>query len=287
MAHRPHIYALALSLAAIATPAAVWAFGDQGHQIICAIAMKELTPSARAKVNKIMAPETHYNTFWEACVWPDHPRKRGPEHFINEPRSTDAITANTCPQADTCLFTAIATDEAAVGDTNADKEARLESLKYLGHWMGDIHQPLHVSFEDDRGGNKIKSKGVCSSNLHSDWDTCLVVTQLGGGNPNTIAKNIRKSISDADRAKWTQGGPVDWANESYQISTGTGAQYCVDDHGVCQYDATHEEFSEGDTEKKITVNQAYVDANGPVLEEQVKKAGVRLGKMLETLLNPT
>jgi S1/P1 Nuclease len=44
-----------------------------------------------------------------------------------------------------------------------EREERLEALEYLGHWVGDVDQPLHVSFQDDRGGNDLGvSGGVCS-----------------------------------------------------------------------------------------------------------------------------
>src|SRR6202042_1022788 len=69
------------------------------------------------------------------------------------------------------------------GSTGRAKEpgqaGKLASLKFLGHWVGDIHQPLHVSFEDDRGGNNIAVTGECGSNLHSAWDTCLVLKAVG------------------------------------------------------------------------------------------------------------
>jgi S1/P1 Nuclease len=47
---------------------------------------------------------------------------------------------------------------------------RLIVLKSVGHWVGDIHQPLHVSFVDDRGGNNIRVSGQCAGNLHATWD---------------------------------------------------------------------------------------------------------------------
>ena len=58
-----------------------------------------------------------------------------------------------------------------LSSSSATEQETLEALKYLGHWVGDVHQPLHVSFEDDRGGNEIGvSGGVCSHNLHAVWD---------------------------------------------------------------------------------------------------------------------
>jgi len=51
--------------------------------------------------------------------------------------------------------------------TSTDDQAKLASLKYLGHWVGDIHQPLHVSFADDRGGNFIRESGPCVNSQHT------------------------------------------------------------------------------------------------------------------------
>jgi hypothetical protein len=45
--------------------------------------------------------------------------------------------------------------------------------------VGDVHQPLHVSFEDDRGGNNITVVGECQGKLHAAWDSCLVVKAVG------------------------------------------------------------------------------------------------------------
>jgi hypothetical protein len=77
------------------------------------------------------------------------------------------------------VLTAILADSkvlASKAETDAD---RLIALKSLGHWVGDIHQPLHVSFGDDRGGNNISVSGQCSGNLHATWDNCLVLYVSG------------------------------------------------------------------------------------------------------------
>ena len=63
--------------------------------------------------------------------------------------------------------------------SNASQAQKLASLKFLGHWVGDVYQPLHVSFEDDRGGNSVLVTGLCGANLHSAWDTCLVLKAVG------------------------------------------------------------------------------------------------------------
>src|SRR5262245_39755523 len=95
------------------------------------------------------------------------------------------IGADPCPTADKCVVTAILKDMRDLAFATDDKE-QLLLLKSLGHWVGDIHQPLHVSFEDDRGGNKVEVDGPCGRNLHGVWDGCIQSEKIGD-NPKTIA----------------------------------------------------------------------------------------------------
>jgi hypothetical protein len=107
-----------------------------------------------------------------------------------------------------------------------DDEAKLEALKFLGHWVGDVHQPLHVSFEDDRGGNNILVTGECGSNLHSAWDTCLVLKAVGE-DVGEAATELMKTITPAEIESWTRSEPMDWANESFVIAEQAQTKYCI------------------------------------------------------------
>src|SRR5262245_34604773 len=201
-----------------------WSWGDVGHKIVCEIASHELTDKARAEVQRLIATDPEqFPSFADACIWPDHPKKRRVEHFINVPRNFTTFTSNTCPPGDPCLLSAIEGD-LAVLTGGGDDEAKLASLKFLGHWVGDIHQPLHVSFSDDLGGNKIKDTGPCKNNLHilnlhAVWDVCIIEQTLGN-NPRDIGAMLQEEITDAERARWQ--GPVSeahtWANESLVVT---------------------------------------------------------------------
>lgn len=70
-----------------------------------------------------------------------------------------------------------------------------EALEFLGHWVGDIHPPLHVSFEDDRGGNRVAAQGTSCENLHAVWDRCLVQERLGM-DPLSFARELQTVIAD-------------------------------------------------------------------------------------------
>ncbi|WP_461328028.1 S1/P1 nuclease [Bradyrhizobium huanghuaihaiense] len=116
--------------------------------------------------------------FSESCVYPDHPRKRASDHFINLPQTAHELPPEGCPGETPRALSAIENDSTVLGSKGKPADP-LTALKFLGHWVGDIHQPLHVSFADDKGGNGIDVSGQCSGVLHSTWDTCLVVKAVG------------------------------------------------------------------------------------------------------------
>ncbi len=72
------------------------------------------------------------------------------------------------------MVTAIEEDFAVLASPEASDRQKVKALKFLGHWAGDIHEPLHVSFEDDRGRNDIITNGSSCDSLHAVWDRGLV-----------------------------------------------------------------------------------------------------------------
>jgi hypothetical protein len=87
-----------------------WAWGDQGHKIICEIAFRLAQPSTRAEIRKLISNDDRFDSFSDACTWPDHPRQRASEHFLNLPRDSDGLHSVTCPGASACVVTAIKKD---------------------------------------------------------------------------------------------------------------------------------------------------------------------------------
>jgi S1/P1 Nuclease len=247
-----------------------WAWGDTGHKVICEIAFRLAQPDTRAAVRRLIRSDSEFDTFADSCVFPDHPRKRAPEHFINLPRDSHGLTSDECPGTDKCVLTAILNDSKVLA-SRAEKAAdRLIALKFLGHWVGDIHQPLHVSFEDDRGGNQITVHGECSRNLHSTWDNCLVENAVGTDVADA-ATDLTDAITPEMKTRWTASDPRDWANESFALAEAVRTGYCI----------MHESTCDRPDGSDVTVNAAYLEANDPVVKEQLQKAGVRLARLLD------
>lgn len=259
------------------------AWGDTGHQIICAIAFQELNPQARAVVERLLQLDPDFQTFSRACIWPDHPRKRSAEHFVNLPRSAARLENDPCPLAAKCTVTAIAADHAALANTTLTDAKRLEALKYLGHWVGDVHQPLHVSFKDDKGGNDIEERGPCAQNLHAVWDSCIIARKLGT-DIQAIAGELRSQVTSADRAQWNSTTPKEWANESFKITTSAEVEYCVQKNNACWYERNNRELDADEPKKFVTVNEAYLERHLPTIKQRLTQAGVRLAGLLNRVL---
>src|SRR5262249_46746157 len=147
-------------------------------------------------------------------------------------RTSTGIARGNCPTAGPCLLTAIERDMAMLSSNSASAADKLKSLKLLGRWVADIHQPLHVSFDDDRGGNNINVYGECTTNLHSAWDTCLVQKAIG---PDVLVgvSDLLRTITPGMKEEWNTTNPRDWANESFAIARAPATKYCVQHGSSC------------------------------------------------------
>ncbi|MGB8604770.1 S1/P1 nuclease [Bradyrhizobium sp.] len=257
----------ALAFVSLCGDAQAWS--DPGHKIICEIAFRLAKQDTRAAISRLMESDTVFKTFSDSCVFPDHPRIRASEHFINLQRNSKGLTSDDCPKADKCVLTAILNDAKVLSSKEAADADRLIALKSLGHWVGDIHQPLHVSFEEDRGGNKISVNGQCSGNLHAAWDNCLVQYAVGPDISDAVTE-LLGSITPEQKTRWMASEPRDWANESFAIAEAVKTGYCGMHGDSCDMSAG-----------SVTISAEYLDANEPVVKEQLQKAGVRLARVLD------
>jgi hypothetical protein len=248
------------------------AWGDTAHQVICEIAFRLVRPTTQAEIQRLILsdPSATFPDFSEACVLPDHPRTRNLEHYINLPRNSIGLSSDECPANALCVLTAILSDLRIVSSKNETDAKRRIALEFLGHWVGDIHQPLHVSFADDRGGNDIKVSGCPRNNLHAVWDACLVDGYVVRHGVATAVAELMKTITPEKQALWTKSSPRDWANETFALAKAPSTGYCV----------MHDQSCDRLTDP-LTITNEYIETNQPVVREQMQKAGVRLAHILD------
>jgi len=259
-------------LAVVALSGTAWGWDDTGHKIVCEMAFRLVKPVTRAEITTLIQIDPEFASFSDACTWPDHPKRRAREHFINVPRNAEGLTSAACPLAESCILTAIASDLAVLSSASTPAVDRLAALKFLGHWLGDIHEPLHVSFVDDRGGNAIAVSGECQGVFHAAWDDCLLRKAVGD-DVSAAAGSLIGAITPALSERWTATQPRDWANESFALAKDARTGYCTQQPGSCALPAG-----------PVTIDAAYVAASTPVIREQLQKAGVRLAHLLDAAL---
>lgn len=311
---------IAVCLVGILAPKPAAAWGKFGHLTTCDLAYRNLTPTSREALKHLLRsesggitvkgrgrmPDRHYTSFNVGCLEEDEvPRQHEADHFINVPRSATMITG--CPGTGECVLSGIARDFAILRDTSKTDEERVFALMALGHWLGDIHQPLHISYADDRGGNGIDATlaGKCGTstyrveNLHGVWDNCLLeaglferVRQRRDFSRNWSRFTITYRAVDTLMANTSltqekaivAGDPQAWANESYAITRDSGVRYCVQVGSQCQYSASS--ATKTNPKRVEALNQTYLAAYKSIAEERVRNAGFRLAHLINQALDP-
>jgi hypothetical protein len=287
-----------VALVLFGVPLKAFAWAELGHVTVCEIAYRELTDVAREELKRIMLKHPDNTSFNKACLWADNkPKTRPQEHYLNLSRETATISVAQCGPGGKCIFSAIESDYAILADDSKPLKARAEALILLGHWIGDIHQPLHISYSDDKGGNSIVTTGACGkSNMHSVWDKCLVekgvIARLGVTARWRTTRAYRAAdvlvgkISESERQKWIEASPAEWANESYQMARDPAALYCVKRSGSCWLSQETRSAGERGDEITIELDAAYVERWGKAVEIRLQKAGVRLAHYINQALDP-
>lgn len=247
------------------------AWGKAGHKIVCAVAFRLAAPATQAEIRRLMRIDPEFSAFEDSCSWPDHPRQRSSEHIVHVPRSSTRLDAD-CPLAGKCVVAAIRHDLGVLAAKSSSDHDKLAALKFLAHWVGDVHQPLHVAFKDDRVGVGIAVAGECAGNLHAAWDTCLVTKTLGN-DAARAASEIAGMSTPAGRKQWSSSGPRDWANESLVIARDAATKYCVRRGRACEPPTG-----------PVVVDAAYVSRNGTIVRDRLVRAGVRLARLLDSAL---
>lgn len=194
-----------LALTAIASTAYSW--GDSGHGAIAMIAYRHLTPEARAKVDALMTTgvEKRYHNLLMTSFWADEWRsdhgETGPWHYINIHFRTDGKPV-TMKALDENVSWAVTKFRAKLADKSLNSTGKAEAFRFLVHFVGDAHQPMHNVARDtnafpegDRGGNDfpiVPGNGLPSwnTNLHRVWDSGCGAFDIGirGWEDGALAK---------------------------------------------------------------------------------------------------
>jgi hypothetical protein len=282
------LLALAALAALIGSQACAW--GDLGHEVTALIAYRHLVPTARSALDAMLASDADALTagdFASRATWADKFRNAHREtaawHFvdieIDQPDLKDACFgfpisppgqwASQGPAQD-CVVNKIDQFAAELKSLSTPPPERLLALKFLIHFMGDLHQPLHAADHHDRGGNcvSLSPPQGAQNNLHAYWDVS-VVSALGQSAAQ-IAGTLDARLSATDIKEWTQGTPQSWALDTFEI--GRRDVYALASAPTCQSGGS------------VALSPAYQRQAEKDAATQLLKAAVRLAAVLNGAL---
>lgn len=301
---RVFVCCVAVIVLALSTAKQANAWGIVGHRIVCELAYGLLDSQQQASVDQLTfafkKPNgKKFKSFSESCSFADTARHNARDglsnwqayknfdrwHYVNLPRDTvDAVKALGMRTGDSVL-TAIAHHGAVLRDEKIDLATRGEALIMLAHWVGDVHQPVHVAFADDRGGSAIKldkSAGL-GRHFHSAWDSGIIKASRGGRRLRKYITDLSQ-INEVDIKQWRREKSIFvWAAESYAITTSPVAQYCQ--WRTRSWFGLKKSRACEPMSSAPKVNAQYVSRIAPLLEQRLQQAAVRLAAMIASSLS--
>jgi hypothetical protein len=250
------------------------AWGEEGHQVVALIAAERLDPQAKNEIASLLDMSDASAAMVKVASWADEIKDSRDEtetwHFVDIQIASDGYDAARDCKDDNCVVGQVNKDTAILRDKNQPKAARAEALKFLIHFVGDMHQPMHCADNNDRGGNAVTvvANGRLT-NMHRVWDTAVVNAM--GTDARKVAAILSPVISPALSAQWASGAPENWVNECFVI-----AKKQI-------YEAVPGMIA---AKTQIKLDDKYPVSVGPITASQLAKGGVRLAWILNTALDP-
>lgn len=157
----------------------VLAWGPKGHELVSRVACNELNSAGRSWVRSVLGNTDFCEEMVRVSTWADEQPDTAPFHFVNSKNGCGAfVEALNCGESDSldrqCLVTGIPRYVMMAVAPSSSPEDRNVGLKMLIHLMADLHQPMHLGFAEDRGGNDINLNNPTDTNLHEVWDSLLI-----------------------------------------------------------------------------------------------------------------
>ena len=238
-------------------PTPIW--GQTGHRVVGAVADQHLKGSTKRALKKLLNHESlaYVSTYADIIKSDSLYDKFSTWHYLNMPLDGDYATSKKNPEGD--LVSGINTCKQIIKSEQTTKEEKAFYLKMLIHLIGDLHQPLHLGLEEDRGGNDFKVQWYYSdSNMHSVWDTKMI--ESFGMSYSELAHNLTYySKDEIDRIQ--SGSVLDWIEETHILTK-----------------VVYESAEQGEN-----LRGGYGYKHFDMVRNQLEKAGIRLAKVLNEL----
>ena len=199
-------------LAPLFAPGLLWSWGRTGHRVSAMMAESRLTPAALAAVRSLLEPG---ESLADASTWADEQRevpRSGPWHYVNVPISEPRYDPRFC-SPEGCVVSKVEDFERVLSDPRASRAEKQQALRFLVHFIQDLHQPLHVGDTGSRGGNLVQVRFFdVGTNLHRVWDSAVI--EWHSTDEANVAAGTERLATPQMAAAWSKGSVEDWATES-------------------------------------------------------------------------
>ena len=240
------------------------AWGVEGHHIVAAIASANLTPAARSQVRDLLGSDGA-QVMADVSTWADEIRSEAPHLQIGISLTSRWEARDTNRPGLSLWYSASLLSRTVRGNTcgrKIERRLRAQALRFLIHFIADLHQPLHAADNSDAGGTRffvvLRER---PTNMHAVWDDYM--PNAVGHDAEEVARRIGASISAQQRQDWSSGSPVQWANETFRLAR----------REIYGAPAAHRELPND-----------YPQQMRAIAVEQLSKAGIRLASVLNTAL---
>lgn len=258
---------LALSAGA---PSAAFAWGELAHRTIGELARRRVAPATQAKITALLEPRGQ--TLPGSATWADQVRNQAdyrataPDHYVNMEDGESYLSSAINRSGD--VVQALIRYEDQLRDSATGDSQRADALRFIIHYVGDLHQPLHAGRGSDKGGNTVQVQFFGrGSNLHRVMDGQAldrVLTEIGVERDETaLADYLERSGELKAAASGTGKTFLDWTAESQ--------------------DACRTVYATGGRQ----LDSAYLAKVRPILLQRIAQAGVRLAELLDAIFKPT
>ncbi len=256
-----------------------------------------LTPKARARVASILgvpdSTEAVADAMAAASTWADDVKgttKTGEWHYIDlalQDKKSDmnkrCVDSN-CVVARIRLFS----KQLASGKKGTDpKWTDLDALRFVIHFVGDVHQPLHAVSDADLGGNceRLDPAVDTARNLHALWDGgMLMEVEKDDRVLTTNLESYLDKLGPQAQKNWAKGDERSWAWESHQLADRDLYQRLHVPLEPVVFPAGCQAAPPEITRFKPVVDGLYINDMKPVLRDQLSKGGLRLAALLNRTL---
>jgi len=260
-----------LAVIVLLVPSSLFAWGRLGHAVVADIAQQNLDDTASAEVDRLLGGKSLASISSVPDQIRDKRPETGPWHFADIPITRDYDESQDCVDTN-CVVDQIKAAQKTLADRSKSDADRKDALIFLTHLVGDVHQPLHCATrlmhngKSDKGGNLvIVHINGDTEKLHRVWDSTLL-EQEELNEQDLVDFLTGDVIGSRDPAELAAGTVEEWAAQSHQLA----------------HDNAY-----GKLPKSNRINDAYLEDNTKVIDEQLLKGGLRLARLLNEALGGT